>query len=118
MLGAGSWLGPVRVSLATGVADAFCDERTCPLEGDEEPKLEASGPMLPVDLEAEHALSASSAALGLALRAGLRVAWFDTARTEPRQAAFTPRWRFALGSAHPAPSRLRGATTPGGHGLP
>jgi hypothetical protein len=122
-LGTGTWLGPLRVSLSTGVGSARCSASLCgefPTENGEGTQL-AAGLSLPVDFEIEGFVwSRHTSALSLSLRPGFRLSWFDEAPELHRRMAFTPalvvsywatapRDRRPLLAQYAQPERLEGA---------
>lgn len=122
-LGTGSWFGPLRLSLSTGIGSARCAASLCgelPTENGKGTQL-ASGLSLPVDFEIEGFVwSRHTSALSLGLRPGFRLSWFDEAPELHRRVAFTPAlvvgyWAIAPRDVRPSlaqyaqPERLEGA---------
>jgi hypothetical protein len=122
-LGTGTWLGPLRLSLSTGVGSARCAASLCgefPTENGQGTQL-ASGLSFPIDLDVEAFVwSRHTSALSLGLRPGFRLSWFDEAPELHRRVAFTPAlvvsyWAIAPRALRPSlsqyarPERLEGA---------
>jgi hypothetical protein len=113
-IGIGRIVGPLRFTVAAGLAEAYCSEALC---GKSEPDEEFSGPMLPLELEAEaFFMTTPSQTLALALRPAIGVAYLDDALGEKRRIVLRPgaafKWLVSFRTAAYAglPSTPRGTT--------
>jgi len=102
------------VTVAAGLAKAYCSEALCGKPAVDE---EFSGPMLPLELEVEaFFMTSPSHTLAFALRPGLGVAWLGDSLGEKRRVVLMPgaafKWLVSLRTAaYPGlPSTPRGTT--------
>jgi hypothetical protein len=85
----GGWLGPLRLSLASGIGLAGCSDELCPRDPEEDTRVGGRSWLNDVEVEA-FLVSRRRSAVTLGLRPGLRLTWFKEAPGHTRYLAFTP----------------------------